>query len=114
MKTKRIAIPIEQGNLGCRFGLCHQYIVYTIKNDGNINREMITKPQHESTELLEWLKNQGVTDVIAYQIDPVLVRNFIENKMNVFIGAPILSPEKLLDAYLSGNLISDEQVLTNK
>ena len=113
MKTKRIAIPIEQGNLGCRLGLCHQYIVFTIKNNGDINREMLTHPVREPAKLLEWLRNQGVSDVIAYQIDSVLMRSFIENKMNVFIGAPMQSPEKLLEAYLSGNLISDEQVLNN-
>lgn len=69
---------------------------------------MLTTKLDNTDELLKWLSSNGVTDIIANKIDDKLSRTFIENKMNVFTGIPILSPDELFDKYLNGMLVSKE------
>lgn len=107
----RIAIPIEKGSLGCQFGLCRDFMIYTINNDGTINSESCFNSNNDIEKQLEWLKSNMVTDIIAYKINKDLIELIIKSKMNVFIGAPLQTPDQLLKAYLDGNLESDINVL---
>lgn len=110
----RIAIPIEKGSLGCQFGLCKNFMIYTINDNGSINSESCFNSNDDIVKQLEWLKAHNVTDIIAYKINRELIELIIKNKMNIFIGAPLQSPEELLRSYLDGNLESDINVLHTK
>jgi predicted Fe-Mo cluster-binding NifX family protein len=109
-----IAIPVEKGSLGCQFGLCSHFMIYKINEDGTINSESCFNSNNNIEQQLEWLKRNKVTDIIAYKINKDLIELIIKSKMNVFIGAPLQTPDQLLRSYLDGNLESDINVLLNE
>jgi predicted Fe-Mo cluster-binding NifX family protein len=114
---KRIAIPIVNNKLSEFFGECERYEIY------DIDQEIKTKSLKEIPasiaieDLPEWLEKQGVSDVIAYKVNPKIINLFASRKVNLYVGIPSDSPQKLIDEYLQGKLESDEKIideLTNR
>jgi len=99
---KKIAIPLEDGILCSHFGHCQQFAI--IDADGNnITAEtLLTPPPHEPGVLPGWLAEKGVTDVIAGGMGQRAINLFNEQKINVFVGAPIKPPKDL-----AGDLLND-------
>jgi len=44
-------------------------------------------------------------------VNPKIINLFASKKVNLFVGVPIDSPEKLIEAYLQGKLESDEKII---
>ena len=80
----RIAIPIEKGSLGCQFGLCKNFMIYTINDNGSINSESCFNSNDDIVKQLEWLKAHNVTDIIAYKINRELIELIIKNTGNTY------------------------------
>ncbi len=108
---KRVAIPIANERLSEYFGECNHYQIFEI--DKNISdRKMAQMPVGIAiTELPAWLEKQGITDVIAYKVDREIISLFASKKVNLFVGIPIESPEKLIEDYLNGKLESDKRII---
>ena len=62
-------------------------------------------------KLPEWLKEMGVSDVIAYKVNKKIITLFAANKVNLFIGVAKKLPESLIDDYLNGTLKSDKNII---
>jgi hypothetical protein len=108
---KRVAIPIKNKLLSEYLGSCTFYEIFEIEGQ-SIKKTICKIPTGKSVlELPDWLKQQGVTDVIAYKIDRNLISLFASNKVNLFIGVDAKSPEKLFDDYLNGKLESDKNII---
>ncbi|HOX73998.1 MAG TPA: NifB/NifX family molybdenum-iron cluster-binding protein, partial [Bacteroidales bacterium] len=92
------------GILCTHFGHCQQFAII----DTNVNliteETLITPPPHEPGLLPGWLAEKGVTDVIAGGMGQRAIGLFNQQKINVFVGAPIKSPKELASDLLTDSL----------
>ena len=108
---KRVAIPVIKGKLSETFEKCHYCEIFEIDGD-NVKSNEIEMPPSDPAKLPEWAEKQGITDFIVYKIDKKIISLFTGKKINLFVGIRIDSPEKLIEAYVSGTLKSDEKVIS--
>jgi len=108
---KRVAIPVIKGKLSEKLEKCHYCEIFEIDGD-NVKSNEIEMPPSDPEELPEWAEKQGITDFIVYKIDKKIISLFTGKKINLFVGIRIDSPEKLIEAYVSGTLKSDEKVIS--
>jgi predicted Fe-Mo cluster-binding NifX family protein len=101
---KRIAIPLENEVLCAHFGHCRQFAIVDTNNDKIENENRVTPPPHEPGLLPGWLAEKGVTDVIAGGMGQRAINLFNNQRINVFVGAPIESPRELVSDFLEGKL----------
>lgn len=108
---KRVAIPISDNELSEFFGECNYYEIFEIEKEV-INRKLVgTPPGIDILELPKWLKNQGISDVIAYKVNKKIITLFASNKVNLFVGVKKNTPQNLIDDYLQGKLESDKNII---
>jgi predicted Fe-Mo cluster-binding NifX family protein len=107
----RIAIPVTDGHLCRHFGHCEIFAFFDVdsKSKQILKSEEITAPAHQPGLLPPWLKQHGVTHVIAGGLGSrardLLNQVFIE----IVGGAPSDSPEDLVRHYLGGTLLASER-----
>jgi len=108
---KRVAIPLNEGKLSEYLADCSHYHIYEI--DGvNIEHSSLQAPALKGIEELPlWIADQGITDIIAFKMDRKIVSLFTGYKINIFLGAPFVSPRELITEYVNGRLTSNEQVI---
>lgn len=103
---KRIAIPLEEGILCSHFGHCQQFAIIDSESSSVIGETLFTPPPHEPGLLPGWLAEKGVTDVIAGGMGQRAITLFNEQKINVFVGAPIKAPKDLANDLLNNTLLA--------
>ncbi len=103
---KRIAIPLENGILCSHFGHCQQFAIIDADINNISGAQFIIPPPHEPGLLPGWLAEKGVTDVIAGGMGQRAIGLFNSEKINVFVGAPVKSPEELANDLLNNRLES--------
>ena len=52
-----------------------------------------------------------VITIITYRVDKRIISLFAANKINLFVGISIESPEFLIESYLNGTLKSDSRII---
>jgi hypothetical protein len=111
MMKKRVAIPVTNEQLSEYFGECSHYEIFEI--DGKIvDRKEAKFPEGTvASELPGWLEEKGITDVITFKVNPDIINRFVSKKVNLFVGVPMDSPQKLIEDYLQGSLESDEKII---
>ena len=105
MEKLIIAIPTAGGKLCSHFGHCEQFALIETA-DGKIKgKTMQTPPPHEPGVLPKWLHDQGASVIIAGGMGSRAQQLFDQNGIKVITGAPMDSPESLVNQYLSDNLV---------
>lgn len=108
MTTKKcIAVPLESGVLCAHFGHCEEFAIVTVDNKLIIDIKNITPPEHVPGLYPKWIAQFGVTDVIAGGMGQKAIDLFHEQKINVFVGAPVKGAKDLITDFLSGTLTLD-------
>ncbi len=106
----RYAIPVSAGVLSPHFGHCEQFAL--IDADENkksiLKKEMVAAPPHQPGLLPPWLAGQGVQVVIAGGMGANAIALFQQNGINVLLGAPSNTPEKVVSDYLQGMLVTGD------
>lgn len=106
----RYAIPVSAGVLSPHFGHCEQFAL--IDADENkksiLKKEMVAAPPHQPGLLPPWLASQGVQVVIAGGMGANAIALFQQNGINVLLGAPSNTPEKVVSDYLQGRLVTGD------
>jgi len=102
--NKRIAIPLENGVLCAHFGHCQQFAIVDVINNTIDSVKEITPPEHQPGLYPRWIAQHGVTDVIAGGMGQQAIHLFNQQKINVFVGAPIKDPKALTLDFLSDKL----------
>jgi len=104
----RFAIPLAEGRLCLHFGHCQQFaLVDADPSDGKpMKLTMLTPPAHEPGLLPRWLHEQGAEVIIAGGMGQRAQQLFVQNGIQVVVGAPAETPDKLVAAYLDGSLRS--------
>ena len=101
---KKVAIPLEGGRLCSHFGHCEQFAIVEVENNSIIGEKLITPPPHEPGLLPGWLAELGVTDVISGGMGQRAINLFIDNKINVNVGAQPKSPKELVNEWINNSL----------
>jgi predicted Fe-Mo cluster-binding NifX family protein len=112
MGTMRIAIPLEDGKLATHFGHCVCFALLDVDTDtkGIVNRSDIEAPPHEPGLLPVWLAVRGANIVIAGGMGRRAQGLFSSRGLQVIVGAPVDTPEHLVEDYMAGCLKAGENV----
>ena len=108
----KIAIPLANGILTMHFGHCERFALVDVDSTEKkiLNREDIVAPPHEPGLLPPWLAERGVNVIIAGGMGQRAQGLFAERGIQVVVGAPADTPERLVGDYLSGTLQVGENV----
>jgi len=102
----KIAIPLANGKLSMHFGHCERFALIDVDAAKKqiIHREDIEAPPHEPGLLPKWLAERGANLIIAGGMGQRAQSLFLEQGIQVVVGAPSEEPEKLVIDHLSGTL----------
>lgn len=102
----RIAIPIVEGNLSMHFGHCQEFVIIEVDMDNKkiINEEVHAAPPHEPGLLPKWLADKKANLIIAGGMGQRAQSLFLQNNINVVVGAQSKSPQELVNDYLNDKL----------
>ena len=108
----KIAIPVTDGQLCLHFGHCQQFAILTTNPATReiISKELATPPPHEPGVLPRWLKDEDVTTIICGGMGYKAQEYFSQYGIEVLVGANPEIPEKIVEAYFDGTLITGENV----
>lgn len=107
-----IAIPVAGGSLNPHFGHCEKFAIVDVNPK---TREVLATtetpaPEHQPGLLPVWLKERGVTVVIAGGMGARALSLFQEASIEIITGAPAESVATLVRKYLDGSLVSVEHL----
>lgn len=102
--NKKIAVPTENGALCSHFGHCQTFNIVEVVNNKIIGVVELTPPEHQPGLYPQWVAQHGVTDVIAGGIGQQAITLFNQQKINVFVGAPIKDPKELVQDFIDNKL----------
>ena len=102
--TRKIAVPTSEGELDGHFGHCKQFAIVHVEENEIKDITYLDAPPHQPGLLPPWLAERGATDIIAGGMGQRAIDLFNERGVNVFVGAPSLTPEELVQGFLNENL----------
>jgi len=108
---KRVAIPVVKGKLSEYFENCTYCEIFETEGDGVKSNETETPPA-DISKLPQWAIQHGVTDIVSHKLNRNIIKLFTKEKINLYLGIKIDTPEKLIESYLEGTLKSDEQIIS--
>ena len=108
---KRVAIPVVNDLMSEYFGTCNHYEIFEIDRKVIRSYPLQIPEGTDITDLPSLLEKHGVTDVIAFRVNSKIITLFASRKVNLFVGIPMDSPQKLIDEYMLGKLESDKHII---
>ena len=101
----RIAIPVMQERVAENFEDFNQFaLIDSVKHEVK-QRQFVVPPLMEPWMLVHWFQEHDVDVIIAGNIKDRTVSFFEKAGIKVIIGAPPLSPEKVVQKYLTDTLV---------
>lgn len=102
----KVAIPLAEGKLTMHFGHCASFALVEVDEQTKkiLGREDIAAPPHEPGLLPPWLAKQGANMIIAGGMGQRAQQLFAQQGIQVVVGAPAESPEKLITDFFTGTL----------
>lgn len=101
---RKIAVPTSDGVLDAHFGHCKQFAMVDVENNKIKEISYIDAPPHQPGLLPPWLAERGSTDIIAGGMGQRAIQLFNQQGVNVFVGAPLLTPGELVEGLLNETL----------
>ncbi len=102
--NRKYAVPVSNGTLDEHFGHCNSFVLIDVIDNVVTNTTTIDAPPHQPGLLPGFLAEKGVTDVIAGGMGQRAIQLFNQCNVNVFVGAPKLTPEALVHGHLVGSI----------
>ncbi len=101
-----IAVPVCEGRFTSHFGGAEAFALYTVDLTGKgiDHHELAVPPDHGRGVFPMWLRNQGVTTVLAGGMGPRAADIFLSQGIEVVLGAEGEDPEAMARAFLEGTL----------
>jgi predicted Fe-Mo cluster-binding NifX family protein len=103
-KVRRIAVPVKDGKLCIHFGQSQLFYLYEVCGGELQEKKEVVPPGHAPEVYPRWLAELGVTDVITGGIGRKAIDVFLEERINVFDGAPVKDAGELVEDFLKGKL----------
>lgn len=106
-KIMKIAVPTAQGKLSMHFGHCEKFTLIDIDENGKKieNTTAVDAPPHEPGLLPKWLGEKKVNLIIAGGMGQRAQGLFMQQNIEVLVGAPSDTPENLVKMYMAGELV---------
>lgn len=101
---KKIAIPVANRVLSAHFGHAPKFYIFYAEGLNIIKEQIESPPPHEVGAIPNWLAEIKVTDLITGGIGQKAIDILNSKNINVFTGAPVEVPEKIVFDFLSGKL----------
>lgn len=101
---QKIAIPVSDGILDPHFGHCQEFAMVEVEQNKIGSITYIDAPPHQPGLLPPWLAERGATDVIAGGMGQRAIQLFNNQGVNVFVGAPKLTPAEVVEGFLNKTL----------
>ena len=110
--TIRFAIPVSDGLLCPHFGHCQEFALIDVDKASNrvLGVTTIPAPEHEPGLLPAWLADRGANFIIAGGMGSRAQQLFAEQGVTVVTGASAAEPEAVVQQYLSGVLVTGDNV----
>lgn len=101
-----IAIPLAGGRLAQHFGHCEAFALVDVDHQAGtvLGVETVAAPPHQPGLLPRWLAEQGAEIVIAGGMGVRAQELFLQQGIQVVVGAGADEPEAIARAYLAGAL----------
>ncbi len=108
----KIAVPVVNGRLSAHFGHCEAFLIAEadMEKKNIIDSQMHKSPPHQPGLLPQWLSERGAEMIIASGMGQRAQDLFSEKEIIVIVGAPCDIPEKIIESFLRGDLVSGENV----
>ena len=100
----KFAIPLANGKLTMHFGHCSHFALVEVDEQKIVGRTDIPAPPHQPGLLPPWLAERGANVIIAGGMGQRAQALFSQQGIKVVVGAPVETPETLVNDYLSGTL----------
>jgi predicted Fe-Mo cluster-binding NifX family protein len=102
----RIAIPLADGKLSAHFGHCEYFALVDVdpKDKRMLKREDVEAPPHQPGLLPPWLAERGAHLIISGGMGQRAQDLFVQQGIQVVVGASPETPEQLVAHYLAGTL----------
>ena len=102
---KRIAVPVADGRLSMHFGHSEKFALVDVSAGKIVSSEFVDSPPHQPGLLPEWLGGHGANLIIAGGMGSRARGLFEERGIEVVVGAPCETPEKVVEQFLAGELV---------
>lgn len=108
----RVAIPVHDGFLSTHFGHCESFALIDFDSESGIvaEGEEVKAPAHQPGLLPRWLAERNVNVVIAAGVGRRAARLLAEHGIQVIVGARPDSPDRLIAAFIAGELRGGQNV----
>jgi predicted Fe-Mo cluster-binding NifX family protein len=102
----KIAIPVTNGKLSQHFGHCDSFVLIDVDMDKRQIERMteLASPPHHPGLLPPWLAEKSAELIIAGGMGQRAISMFAAQGIQVIIGAPVESPERLATDFIAGTL----------
>jgi len=102
----KIAVPISDGRFSSHFGGAEAFALYTVNEASRqvCEKNLAAPPEHGRGVFPMWLRQLGVTTVLAGGMGPRATNIFAGNGIDVVLGAAGDDPETMVKQYLEGTL----------
>jgi len=104
-QMKKIAVASEGSRVSDHFGLCKDFMIYSVDGARINHVEMIANPGHKPCELPEFVETTGATTLITGSMGKAAAENFHRMGIEVILGVKGES-EQVVQTYLKGELES--------
>lgn len=106
----RIAVPTEAGVLAGHFGRCEHFTIFDVRDSKVVYLARLQPPAHEPGVIPQWLSQRGTNVIIAGGMGMRAQQLFNQYGIQVLIGAPPIDPEEIVERFLTGTLLTGENV----
>jgi len=102
----KIAVSVLNGKLSMHFGHCERFALVDVDPAEKtiLKREDIDAPPHEPGLLPRWLAERGASVIITGGMGQRAQALFAERGIQVVVGSPVDTPERVVGDYLAGTL----------
>ena len=101
---RRIAVPVVEGKLSLHFGHSEKFALVDVAAGKIVSSEFVDAPAHQPGLLPAWLGEQGASLIIAGGMGSMARNLFEEKGIEVVVGAPSETPERVVEQFLAGEL----------
>jgi len=99
----KIAIPLTNGKLSMHFGHCERiaFVDVSLTEKKVVKQEETKAPAHKPELLPPWLAQRGANMIITRGMSRRSQSLFSQQGIQVVVGAPAETPERLVVVYLA-------------
>ena len=101
---RRIAVPVADGLLSMHFGHSEKFALVDVAAGKIVTSEFVDAPAHQPGLLPGWLGERGAKLIIAGGMGSRAKSLFEEKGIEVVVGAPCETPERVVEQFLAGEL----------